>query len=108
MRNEKAWTYGPTGLPVENITVHSQPTLVMPAVLPRPVRRWRRWIVRVLIVLGILLSGLIGAGVFFWFNPTALGLASEPFLMPQANTIPWNGSDPINILAMGVDQRVPG
>lgn len=106
MQNQNAWTYGPKGLPVETGAPHNEPTLVM-----RPVRasaRWRRVLLRVLLGFGALLLLLIGSGVFFWFNPTALGVASEPFLAPQPGTIPWNGTDAINILAMGVDQRVPG
>lgn len=127
MQNDKTWTYGPTGLPVESSSVHNQPTLVMravpaapivpptapPTVAPAPppvirVRRWRRLLARVLIVCALLLVTVAAACAFFWYNPMTLGLVSEPFLAPQAGAVPWNGTDPINILAMGVDQRVRG
>ena len=108
MQNESTWTYGPGGLPVESLPIHSQPTQVLPTVpvTPRPRRhRWRRM---VLMVLTAFLLLLIGSGVLVWYDPPALGALSSPFLPVQAGAVPWNGTDPINILAMGVDQRVPG
>jgi LCP family protein required for cell wall assembly len=37
-----------------------------------------------------------------------LGLLSQPFFSSAPGLVPWNGSDPINVLALGEDQRVPG
>src|SRR5262249_39567083 len=47
------------------------------------------------------------SGIVLWLYPPALGVVSMPVLPPQAGAVAWNGSDPINILAMGVDQRTP-
>ena len=102
MQNENAWNYGP----VADAGVHTQPTLVLRPVVAA--RRWGRLALRGLIVLLILILLLVGSGVFFWYDPPALSTIGGLFLPPQANAVPWNGTDPINILAMGVDQRLPG
>ncbi len=114
MQNDNAWSYGPNGLPMEDLQVHTSPTLV----LRNPVIMRRRWrlqrprprvlLVRFLLGLLALLLALVGTGIFVWYNPMALATLSEPLLPAQAGAVPWNGTDPINILALGVDQRVPG
>lgn len=104
MQPDSAWTYGHGGT-TDTVTGHDAPTVVMKPVAPR--RRWRRFALRTLIAVGLVIVLLIASGVFFWYNPAALGTISTPFLPPHAGAVPWNGSDPINILAMGVDER-PG
>ncbi len=114
MQSDNAWSYGPNGLPVEDLQVHTQPTLVLHS--PPMVRRrrlfrrptLRQLAIRLLISLAALLVLLVGTGVYVWFNPMALATLSGPLLPARAGTVPWNGTDPINILALGVDQRVPG
>jgi LCP family protein required for cell wall assembly len=109
MQPDEAWTYGPTGLPVENYAVHTQPTLVMRSVAAkRPRRRLSRVLLRFLIALLLMIVLFVGTSALFWFDPPALGWVSQPFLPSAANVVPWNGSDPINILALGEDQRIPG
>ncbi|MDB5075746.1 MAG: putative LytR family transcriptional protein [Chloroflexi bacterium] len=111
MQQDSAWSYGPNGLPVENIPVHNQPTLVMrPVPTERPRRRRVRFRVRTVIIAAILFLLLLflGSGIVFWYYPPALGWVSQPFLPSASNVVPWNGSDPINILALGEDQRFPG
>ncbi|HWE61641.1 MAG TPA: LCP family protein [Chloroflexota bacterium] len=105
MQNNTLWTQDTATLPAGAMLAHTEPTVVMRPVKPR--RRWRRILMRVLIGIGILLLLLAFSGAFFWFYPSALGTVSMPLLPPQAGAVPWNGSDPINILAMGVDQRTP-
>ena len=109
MHQEDEWTYGPNGLPMEVPSVHTQPTLVLATVpMARPPRKKRRWLLRLgLIVLSIfvIVAGSLG---FFWVNPPALGWISQPFLPSPTGVVPWNGTDPINILALGEDQRYPG
>ncbi len=111
MQDENAWTYGPNGLPLENIQVHTQPTLIMqqvPIVRSRRRWSWRRLLTRLLIAFGALLVLMVAMAVFVWYNPQALATLSAPLFPAQAGAVPWNGTDPINILALGVDQRVPG
>jgi len=114
MQNDNAWSYGPNGLPMEDLQVHTHPTLVM-RTPPITRRRWRLrrpsprvFLLRALMVLAALLLAIVGTGVFVWYNPMALATLSQPLLPGQAGAVPWNGTDPINILALGVDQRVPG
>jgi polyisoprenyl-teichoic acid--peptidoglycan teichoic acid transferase len=117
MLPDNSWIYGPTGLPIENISAHSAPTIVMRAVpvaavavavpAPRP-RRLRRVVIRFGLAIFLLFFLLAGSAVFFWLDPPALGWASQPFLPSAANVVPWNGTDPVNILALGEDQRFPG
>src|ERR1019366_5575030 len=109
MQQDSSWTYGPNGLPVENVPPHAQPTLVMaPVPLVRPPKARRRWFLRFGLALLVVLLILAGSGLVFWTNPAALGWVSGPFMPSNASVVPWNGSDPINILALGEDQRYPG
>ena len=114
MQDNAAWSFTTATMPSQDdVAVHEQPTLVMPQVQPelRPGRqlrpRWRTIARNTLIVCSVLLVLLVGSGIFFWLNPPALGTAMSPLLPAQAGAVPWNGTDTINILAMGVDQR-PG
>ncbi len=109
MLQEDDWTYGPNGLPMEVPSLHTQPTLVLaPVPMPRPPKKKRRWLLRIGLVLLCLFVVLVGSFGFFWVDPPALGWISQPFLPSASNVVPWNGSDPINILALGEDQRYPG
>jgi LCP family protein required for cell wall assembly len=112
MQSDNAWSYGPNGLPVEDLQVHTQPTLVLrnPPIVRRRFRgpNIRQLAVRFLIALAVLLVLCLGTGVYVWYDPMALATLSGPLLPAAAGTVPWNGTDPINILALGVDQRVPG
>lgn len=105
MQNTNGWPQDTLDAPGGGLLPHTEPTLVMRPVRAR--RRWRRILVRGLIVVAVLLLLLVLSGVFFWLYPSALGIVSAPLLPPQAGAVAWNGSDPINILAMGVDQRTP-
>jgi LCP family protein required for cell wall assembly len=61
-----------------------------------------------LLLLSVFLLLLLGTGTLIWFDPPVLGALSMPFFPVQAGAVPWDGAQPINILAMGIDQRVPG
>lgn len=107
MQKDSPWTYGPDGRPIESLPIHSQPTLVMTAVPPAPPHR-RHWGRLLLLLLVAFLLLVLGTGTLIWYDPPVLGALSMPFFPVQPGVVPWNGSEPINILAMGVDQRVPG
>jgi LCP family protein required for cell wall assembly len=109
MQPSNPWTQPTTPLPTDAQRIHIEPTIVMRPVQPqqRPARKWRQWLKRIALAFVVLLVILVGTGVFFWFDPPALGMALSPVLPAQTGSIPWNGSDPLNILAMGVDQRTP-
>lgn len=113
-------TVSPGTVPLNSDGLHTSPTLVMRPVpvavaapgqptSPRTGARpaWWRWLRRLLIGLAALVLLLVASGVYFWYDPTALGIVGTPLLPPAAGTVPWNGSDRINILAMGVDSRNP-
>jgi LCP family protein required for cell wall assembly len=108
MQQDNAWSYGPNGLPIEEISAHTHPTLVMAQVPVAREARKRRWVRRLGVTFLALLLLLIGSSGLFWFDPPALGFVSQPFFPSAAGVVPWNGSDPINILALGEDQRTPG
>src|SRR5665213_547166 len=112
MQSDNTWSYGPNGLPVEDLQVHTTPTLVLrnPPIVRRRFRRptFRKLVKRFCITLAVLLVVLTGTSVYVWYDPMALATLSEPLLSVQPGAVPWNGTDPINILALGVDQRVAG
>ena len=119
MRQDVMIPGSPGTVPLDRGAMHNSPTLVMrpvpsapaqsqpagPCTGPRP--GWWRWLRRLLIALAVLALLLVASGVYFWYDPTALGIVSTPLLPPASGTVPWNGSDRINILAMGVDSRNP-
>jgi LCP family protein required for cell wall assembly len=105
MQND-IWPRDPAAVAAGGLLAHTEPTLVMRPVKPRR-RRWRRTLLRFVIVIFSLLLLLVLSGAFIWLYPSALGMVSLPFMAPQAGAVAWNSSDPINILAMGVDQRTP-
>lgn len=71
----------------------------------RPRRHWLRLLV-LLVVLVLLVIGLsVGLAVVAYEQPRAVTGLTSLFLPAQAGAVPWNGTDRINILAMGVDQR---
>jgi LCP family protein required for cell wall assembly len=131
MQPNSAWTYGPNGLPVEDSglnghgttvefvspassispiadrSLHSEPTLVLPVVeIARP--RKHRWLRRLGLAVLLVVCLCVGSVATFWFDPPALGWVGQPFFTSVPGAVPWNGRDPINVLALGEDQRVPG
>ncbi len=86
-----------------------EPTLVYPVAAvepaPRRPRRGRRLLrlLLILLLLLLLLLGIMGAAVYE--DPALLAPVGGALLGNQAGTVPWNGSDPVNILVMGIDQR---
>src|SRR5690348_93903 len=80
---------------------HDETTIVVPA---QRRRRWR-WLRRVALVLLVLVVILVAAGAAFYESPPLLESAGTMLLGTQPGVVAWNGSDPLNILVMGVDQR---
>lgn len=81
-------------------TSYDENTVVM-----APRRRKRRWVRALLlvVVLFLLLAGIAGAAAYQ--NPSLLLPLGDAFLGRQSGTVAWNGTDPLNILVMGIDQR---
>ncbi len=83
-------------------------TLVMPRPHSRPRPRRRRWVRAlraslVVVVVALLLLGV--AGAVCYENPALLNPVGGLLLGGPSGAVPWNGTDPVNILVMGIDQR---
>lgn len=76
-------------------------TIVVPA---QRRRRWR-WLRRLALVLLVLVVLLVAAGGVLYESPPLLESAGTMLLGTQPGVVAWNGTDPLNILVMGVDQR---
>jgi LCP family protein required for cell wall assembly len=106
MQPDNAWTYGPTGLPIEQISVHSHPTLVMaPVAVTRRRRRWRRLLLMSLAVLLTLIAALACTAAVLFEDPAALQAASARFLPPQPGAVAWDGSSRVVVAFFGLTQR---
>lgn len=77
------------------------------ATLPMPVvrRKKRRWLRRLLIALLVLVLLLVASGATLYEDPPLLTPVGSVLLGTQSDVTAWNGTDPLNILVMGIDQR---
>ena len=73
--------------------------------MPAARRRKRRWVRILLLALLVALLLVGAAGVAAYENPALLGPVGSVLLGDQSGTVAWNGTDPVNILVMGIDQR---
>lgn len=75
------------------------------AVVPVQRRRKRRWWHFLLLVVVLFLLLFAATGFLLYKNPPLLNSMSGLFLHDQKGVVGWNGTDPLNILLMGIDQR---
>src|SRR5262249_12958976 len=80
--------------------IADETTLVVPVI-----RRKRRWLRRLLLAILALVLLLSGTAYAFVQNPTWMIPLGSALLGPPTGTVAWNGTDPLNILVLGVDQR---
>ena len=78
-----------------------EPTFVMPVVRRRR-RRWLRWLFGLVLVVVLVIAA---AGAAFYLHPPFLAPVGNIVLGTQSGTVAWNGTDALNILVMGIDQR---
>src|SRR5919202_3193259 len=81
----------------------AETTIVMPAVRRR--RRWLRALGVALVLLLLVVVGVGSVGLAAYNYPPLLAPLSSKLLGTQPGMVPWNGTDPLNILVMGIDQR---
>lgn len=80
-------------------------TLVSPVIPPRRHKSRWRWPRRILIALLVVLVLLGVAGAAAYEDPALLQPVGAALLGTEPGTVAWNGSDPINVLIMGIDPR---
>jgi LCP family protein required for cell wall assembly len=64
-------------------------------------------LIRIVVVLALFIVLLAAAAVVVGFSPTVARTVNSVVLKPQKDAITWNGTDPVNMVVMGLDQR-PG
>src|SRR5579885_1688652 len=80
--------------------IADETTIMLPVI-----RRKRRWLRRLLLAVLALVLVLGGTAYAFAQNPTWMLPLGNAVLGQPAGTVAWNGSDPLNILVLGIDQR---
>ncbi len=98
MASEPSLPLGSSG--VNTVAPDDETTIVVPVR-----RRRRRWPRILLVVLLVLVLAGAGSALAFYENPPLLIPVGGMLLGTQPGAVAWNGTDPLNILVMGIDQR---